>query len=264
MRLFRIYVDGNLFYHPQLSKLAVTKAQVQEDAESIDSLTLSAPFNHPYLPDIRPMASVVVCKCGGDTVFEGRALDDGSDFYNTHTWQCESALAYLKDTIQPPYDYSGTLKGLLEYFISEHNKTVEDKKKFTVGSVTVTDDNDYVHYSSSDYSVTMDAIRQKLINTHGGYLRLRYTADGKVLDYLADFSEASLQTVEFGKNLTDVKINTDHTERATALIPLGAKIMETDAEGGEVETDKRVDITAVNDGRNYVFDETAAKDIGWI
>lgn len=45
MRLFRIYVDGNLFYHPQLSSLAVTKAQVQEDAESIDSLTLSAPFN---------------------------------------------------------------------------------------------------------------------------------------------------------------------------------------------------------------------------
>ncbi|MDE7310061.1 MAG: phage tail protein [Eubacterium sp.] len=264
MRLFRIYVDGNLFYHPQLSKLAVTKAQVQEDAESIDSLTLSAPFNHPYLPDIRPMASVVVCKCGNDTVFEGRALDDGSDFYNTHTWQCESALAYLKDTIQPPYDYSGTLEGLLEYFISEHNRAVEDKKKFTVGNVTVTDDNDYVHYSSSDYSVTMDAVRQKLINTHGGYLRLRYTADGKVLDYLSDFSEASLQTVEFGKNLTDVKINTDHTERATALIPLGAKITETDAEGGEVETDKRVDITPVNDGKNYVFDETAVKEIGWI
>ena len=264
MRLFRIYVDGNLFYHPQLSFLAVTKAQVQEDAESIDSLTLSAPFNHPYLADIKPMSSVVVCKRGDDTVFEGRALDNGTDFYNTHTWTCESALAYLKDTIQPPYDYSGTLRGLLEYFISEHNKAVEDKKKFTVGNVTVTDDNDYVHYSSTDYSVTMDAIRQKLINTHGGYLRLRYTAEGKVLDYLADFSEISLQTVEFGKNLTDVKINTDHTERATALIPLGAKIRETDDEGNETETDKRIDITSVNDGKNYVVDETAVKEIGWI
>ena len=161
MRLFRIYVDGNLFYHPQLSSLAVTKAQVQEDAESIDSLILSAPFNHPYLADIKPMSSVIVCRRGDDTVFEGRALDNGTDFYNTHTWTCESALAYLKDTIQPPYDYSGTLRGLLEYFISEHNKAVEDKKKFTVGNVTVTDDNDYVHYSSSDYSVTMDAVRQK-------------------------------------------------------------------------------------------------------
>lgn len=264
MRLFRIYVDGNLFYHPQLSSLAVTKAQVQEDAESIDSLTLSAPFNHPYLADIKPMSSVVVCKRGDDTVFEGRALDNGTDFYNTHTWTCESALAYLKDTIQPPYDYSGTLKGLLEYFISEHNKAVEDKKKFTVGNVTVTDDNDYVHYSSSDYTVTMDAIRQKLINTHGGYLRLRYTENGRTLDYLADFSETSLQTVEFGKNLTDVKINADHTERATAFIPFGAKIKETDENGNETETGRRIDITSVNDGKNYVFDEAAVKEIGWI
>ncbi len=264
MRLFRIYVDGNLFYHPQLSSLAVTKAQVQEDAESIDSLTLSAPFNHPYLADIKPMSSVVVCKRGDDTVFEGRALDNGTDFYNTHTWTCESALAYLKDTIQPPYNYSGTLKGLLEYFISEHNKAVEDKKKFTVGNVTVTDDNDYVHYSSSDYTVTMDAIRQKLVNTHGGYLRLRYTADGKVLDYLADFSETSLQSVDFGKNLMNVKINADHTERATAFIPFGAKIKETDENGNETETGRRIDIASVNDGKNYVFDEAAVKEIGWI
>ena len=103
MRLFRVYVDGELFYHPNLSRLAITQAQVKEDAENIDSLTLSAPFNHPYLSSIQPMASVIECRKGDATVFEGRALDDGIDFYNTHTWTCESALAYLKDTIQKPY-----------------------------------------------------------------------------------------------------------------------------------------------------------------
>lgn len=36
MRLFRIYVDGNIFYHPNLSKLAITQAKVLEDAENID------------------------------------------------------------------------------------------------------------------------------------------------------------------------------------------------------------------------------------
>ena len=88
MSIFRVFVDGNLFYHPELSKLAITQAKVSEDAESIDCLTLSAPHNHPYLTSIRPMASVIVCKKGDDVVFEGRALDDGSDFYNTHTWTC--------------------------------------------------------------------------------------------------------------------------------------------------------------------------------
>lgn len=60
------------------------------------------------------MASTIVCKKDDQVVFEGRALDDGSDFYNTHTWTCESVLAYLKDSLQPPYDYQGTIKGLLE------------------------------------------------------------------------------------------------------------------------------------------------------
>ncbi len=264
MSIFRVFVDGQLFYHPQLSQLAITKAQVQEDVENIDSLTLAAPFNHPYLSVIKPMASTIVCKKGGRTVFEGRALDEGSDFYNTHTWTCESCLAYLKDTIQPPYDYQGTLRGLLEYFLSEHNRNVEDKKKFTLGNVTVTDDNDYVHYSSSEYSVTLDAIKAKLLNTHGGYLMVRYTESGKVLDYLADFNEHSVQTVEFGKNLLDVKVTKDHGARATAFIPLGAKIMSTDSEGNEVETDERVDITSVNEGKNYIYNEAAVNEIGWI
>ena len=106
MSLFRVFVDDQLFYHPHLSQLSITEAKVQEDAENIDSLTLSAPFNHPYLSSIQPMASTIVCKKDDLTVFEGRALDDGTDFYNTHTWTCESCLAYLKDTMQPPFSYA--------------------------------------------------------------------------------------------------------------------------------------------------------------
>lgn len=264
MSLFRIYVDGNLFYHPNLSKLAITEAKISEDAENIDSFTLSAPFNHPYIDSIKPMASVIVCKKGETTVFEGRALDDGSDFYNTHTWTCESALAYLKDSLQPPFSYKGSLRGLLEYFISVHNSSVEDQKKFMIGDVTVTDDNDYVSYSSSDYSVTLDAMKSKLINTHGGYLAVRYEQDGNYLDYLSDFKIKSMQTVEYGKNITDVKIKRDDTERATALIPLGAKKTVTDEEGTESETSERVDITSVNDEKNYICNEDAIKEIGWI
>ena len=138
MSLFRVYVDGALFYHPQMSKPAITDARIEEDAENIDSMTLSAPFNHPYLSRIRPLASTIVCKKGDAVVFEGRALDNGTDFYNTHTWTCESCLAYLKDSIQPPYDYSGTLRGLLEQFIAVHNEAVEEKKRFVLGNVTVT------------------------------------------------------------------------------------------------------------------------------
>lgn len=264
MKLFKVYVDGQIFYHPNLSKLAITQAVVSEDAENIDSFTLSAPFNHPYIDSIKPMASVIQCKKDDEVVFEGRALDDGSDFYNTHTWTCESALAYLKDTLQPPFSYKGGLRGLLEYFVSVHNSSVEERKKFVIGNVTVTDDNDYVSYSNSDYSVTLDAIKSKLINTYGGYLAVRYEEDGNYLDYLSDFKTKSMQTVEYGKNITDVKIKRDDTEKATALIPLGAKKSVTDEEGTESETSERVDITSVNDEKNYICDEDAVREIGWI
>ena len=255
MSLFRVYVDGALFYHPHMSQLAITDARIEEDAENIDSMTLSAPHNHPYLSSIRPLASTIVCKKGNAVVFEGRALDNGTDFYNTHTWTCESCLAYLKDSVQPPYDYSGTLRGLLEQFISVHNAAVEEKKHIVLGNVTVTDSNDYIAYSNTDYSVTLDAIRDKLINTHGGYLRIRYLGNDKYLDYIADFDSLSPQTVEYGKNLLDVKINRDHTERASVLLPLGAKDETTGA---------RVQIASVNDGQNYIEDTAAVAEIGRI
>lgn len=255
MSLFRIYVDGSLFYHPHMSQLAITEARVQEDAENIDSLTLAAPYNHPYLSSIEPLASTIVCKKGDAVVFEGRALDNGTDFYNTHTWTCESCLAYLKDTVQEPYSYSGTLRGLLEQFIAAHNAAVEEKKRFSVGNVTVTDDNDYIAYSNSEFSVTLDAIRDKLIKTHGGYLRVRYVGDVKYLDYIADFDSLSAQTVEYGKNLLDVKINRDHTDRASVLIPLGAE---------DEETGERLTIASVNDDKNYLENAAAIAEIGKI
>ena len=210
------------------------------------------------------MASTIVCKKGDAVVFEGRALDNGTDFYNTHTWTCESCLAYLKDSVQSPYDYKGTLRGLLELFISVHNNAVEEKKRFVVGNVTVTDNNDYVSYSSTDFTVTLDAIRDKLIKTHGGFLRVRYVGGVKYLDYIADFDSLSPQTVEYGKNLLDVKISRDHTDRVSVLLPLGAKIKDTDAEGQEYETDERVQITSVNGGKNYIVDDDAAAEIGMI
>ena len=111
MSLFRVYVDGALFYHPHMSKLAITDARIEEDAENIDSMTLSAPFNHPYLSAVQPLASTIVCKKGNAVVFEGWALDNGTDFYNTHTWTCESCLAYLKDTAERRFFYSGKIRG---------------------------------------------------------------------------------------------------------------------------------------------------------
>ena len=46
MSLFRVYVDDALFYHPQISKRMITATWIEEDAENIDSMTLSASFSY--------------------------------------------------------------------------------------------------------------------------------------------------------------------------------------------------------------------------
>ena len=38
MKLFKVYVDGQIFYHPNLSKLAITQAVVSEDARKYRQL----------------------------------------------------------------------------------------------------------------------------------------------------------------------------------------------------------------------------------
>ena len=80
------------------------------------------------------------------------------------------------------------------------------------------------------------------------------------LDYLADFSSVSTQHITFGENLLDYARTRDGIEIATALIPLGARL--EDEEGSQ--TDERLTIAEVNDGKDYVYDEAAVKRYGWI
>ena len=85
-----------------------------------------------------------------------------------------------------------------------------------------------------------------------------------MLDYLDDFKTKSLQKVKYGKNLLDVEITRDHMQRVSALIPLGARKKIIDEEGVETESNERVDITGVNEGKNYIYDEDTVNEIGWI
>ena len=79
----------------------------------------------------------------------------------------------------------------------------------------------YVSYCSIDFTVTLDAIRNKLIKTHGGFLRVRYAGGVKYLDYIADFDSLSPQTVEYGKNLLGVNFGFSLGHRVLILICLG-------------------------------------------
>ena len=138
--------------------------------------------------------------------------------------------------------------------IAQHNNQVSDHQKFILGTVTVTDPNDYITRASSDRPNTWKEINSKLIEKLGGYIHIRYESDGNYIDYLSDYTDTSTQKIAFAVNLIDLDQVGTADDLKTCIIPFGAK----DNDGN------RIDITSVNNGLNYVSDPDAVALYGKI
>lgn len=161
---------------------------------------------------------------------------------------CESYFGFLCDSQQSYVaTQNWTVKGLLQNIINKHNSMVEDYKKFTIGEVTVTDPNDNL-YCGIQYANTWDTIKEKLLDVLGGEIRFR-VVDGKIyLDYLTEIGKVSETEIAVTRNMKSIKQEKDPSSYITRLIPLGMKVGESD---------QRLEITEVNNGKNYIDDEAA-------
>lgn len=186
------------------------------------------------------------------------------DLYNRKKVICEGELAYFNDSIQRPAKYQGlTVRGYLETLVNIHNQQVKNQgidKTFKVGAVTVQDNNDYV-YKYTNWESTLEVIKTDLLNTYGGYLRIRKENGVRYIDYLADYPNTNTQVIEFGSNLLDFTHDMVASDIVTAVIPLGARLEDvTEVEG----LDAYLTIKDVNGGVDYVYSQEAVKSYGWI
>lgn len=132
-------------------------------------------------------------------------------------------------------------------------------KMFALGAVTVVDNNDSL-YKYTNWETTMEVIKTDLLDTYGGHLRIRKVNGIRYLDYLKDYPNTNTQVIEFGQNLLDFTKGIDATEIATAVIPLGTRLEESEIQGLEA----RLTIESVNDGVDFVYSESAVNTYGWI
>ncbi len=252
---------GECFLHdPRDSELLLIDPVLSMELNRSGAFSFSISPTHPHVGKIRKMSSEIEVLRDGKIIYTGRPLNESDDMDNVAAITCEGVLSYLLDSVARPFEYKGSPKGLFQKLLNDHNAQVDEWKRFKLGNVTVTDSNDYINRSNSSYGSTLDAIEEKLIKTHGGYLRVRFEADGRYLDYLSDYEHTCSQMIEFGENLLDLNKYIDPDDLVTAVIPLGA---ETD-EDGINGVKKRVNITSVNGGLDYVVDETAAAEFGFI
>ena len=258
--MFRVYCDGLTLYNSNLESLKIFNPSLELELNKTGSFLFTVYPDHPQYSAIQKLKSIITVYQDDHLVFRGRVLDDDVGFYNEKSIVCEGELAFLLDSVQRPYDYSGTIAGYLNLLIDNHNAQVEQSKWFTVGNVTVTDANDYIVRSNIDYVNTWDELQKKLIDLLGGYIVIRHDGYINYIDYLQDFTLLSSQAITFGKNLLDLKRVRKGADIATALIPLGAKLKDDEGK----DTDNRLTIAAVNDGLDYIVDETAADKYGFI
>lgn len=263
------FSDDKRILDTSLEQLKLINPKISQEDNKVGSFTFTIYPDHPYYNFIDKMKSIITVYEEGisEPLFRGRLYDEKTGFYNEKQVSCEGELAFLLDSIQRPYTFpdkekgqSGTPAELFIQYINNHNSQVDETRQFKIGNITVTDPNNYIVRSNSDYVSTWDELNAKLIDHLGGHLWVRHESDGVYIDYLADFDVLSNQMIEFGKNLLDLQKNIKVDGFATALIPLGAKLK--DEEGNE--TGERLTIKSVNNNVDYVYNAEAVAQYGYI
>lgn len=253
--MYQIRCGDYLLLDMRDNDLILESCRLQTEVNTAGSLQFKIYPNHPYYNILKKLSSIIEVLKNGKVIFKGRLMEDKQTFYNAKDCSCEGKLAFLNDSIHRPFEFSGSPEELFVQIIENHNSQVKPFQQFKVGRVTVTDPNDYIVRSSEKGLSSWELMKTRLFDSSlGGYLYLRHEDDGDYLDYLADFDKVSSQPIQFGENLLDIYRDISAEETYTAMIPLGA----------ETEDDKRIDVTSVNNGLDYIVNEEKAQEYGII
>lgn len=258
--MYTIYADGSPLYIPgvdaeQSARYTVTDPKLSLELNKAGSLEFTMPPGNVAYSTLQILKTVVQVFRDGAEVWRGRVLESTRDFWNQKAIYCEGELAFLNDYQQRPFTYQGSFEGFYRFLLGNYNDGVDDWKRFEPGIVTVTDTNDYIYRYKETNASTWDLLNEQLLDTHGGYLKVRVENGVRYLDYLAEPGKISGQTIMFGENLLDFDEYITAEDVYTVIIPQGAQ---------DAETGARVDITSVNDGRDYIVNETGVALFGHI
>ena len=266
--MYKIKLDGKILYYPGDRQAVVINPELDLQTGYAGELTLKVPVLNPLYNDIHNRKSMISVYRDKTEIFYGEVRTREKDRFKNQPIKVTGALSFLADTILPQQEWHDmSPREMLDAWLQLHNNQVEDRKKIYIGVVTIHDSNDSL-YRITDRENTLEAIREKLVDRLGGHLRLRHEEDKLYLDWIniQEYGKYCEQPIQFGENLLDYSETMTADDVITALIPLGAAIeQETDENASEFERlEKNVDITSVNDGKDYIYSKEAVESFGWV
>lgn len=253
--IYEVKLDGKTLYYVGDTNYQILNPVINQQLNDSGTFEFDVPFINPLYDKFKNRVSMVQVLKDGKELFYGEVRDivEGAD--KTKHIYCVGELAFLFCSIQPQAKYQNiTPKDFVKKLLEYHNAQVEERKRFELGVVTVVDSNDSI-YRFTNYEDTLTALRDKICDRMGGYIRIRKENGHRYLDVvpLEEYGKVCKQPILFGYNLLKYSSNTTSDDIATAVIPLGATLDEAKIEG----LDSYLDITSVNDGKDYLVNQEA-------
>lgn len=256
--MIQVYADGELVYDSRLESTFLEGLKITTGLNIGGTAEIVLPLGHPKYDRFVGYKTHVTIYRDDVPRFRGRALYTSDNFYGQRTVTCEGELCFLRDSINLPYKWQASPRSCFVTLINAYNAATDFEKRFDVGEVTVTDPNDYIVLESESAETHLETMN-KLLERCGGYLTFTEGKEyNRTINWVESLTAESAQTIEFGENLLDFsRTGANTTTLATGIVPFGARLEVTDADGKTTTSKERLTIASVNGGRVFIEDEEA-------
>lgn len=229
---YKVLYDNQLLFDPYTDdRITDTKLSSKLNAASYFDFTIAP--THSLYSKLAERAGEVRIYFNNLILFKGEITKMEEDFEGNYSVSCTGVLDYLTATrvrpystvegeqpLKPPSSYDG----YFQWLIDQHNSNCLDSRKhFSVGvnQGNMLDKNNYIYRSSEQRPTTASEIEDKILNSAGGYLFVRYQDDLNILDLYADVHDVNTQIIDYGVNMLDFAKTTTAESQYTAVVATG-------------------------------------------
>lgn len=253
--MFRTFYGETCIGDPRDEQLVTLISECVMSLEEPGTYNFTLPYTNPWAGNLDVMSKEreIVLVDDGVEVFRGRVVIAEESFDKSWSYSCEGQRAYLNDVVLPPYKAGedgvpDSPDGLFDWYVGVYNSKVPEHERIKVGvnEGWKLKDESWLYRASDLRPTVWEEIREKLITQLGGIIRIRSEGDVRYIDWLADGTGLSTQTIEFGVNLTDYTRRTDALEFCTAVVPFSHLEYDEYPEEGE-ERPEWLDISGLPD-----------------
>ena len=185
-----IYAPGSALETTKLISPTLTR-----EFGKAGSLEFTIPLGNVAHSALQKLKTVVSVEQDGKMIWQGRVMNHEQDFLLRQKVYCEGELAYLNDTDVPPYTAKDvTIRQFLDFLCKNHTNLTDSYKSFTMGNITVEEQQRYVPvaekcYMKLDYAASSPDADGDYLQKWGLYSKNGYRLIEEFSKLYSDYEE---------------------------------------------------------------------------